>query len=65
MRKCTCIRCKAKDYVLSIYPDMDDHRVLLVAEKIVRALRSSIAESRLDPVAAPTASSSALSEDGE
>lgn len=44
MRKCTCIRCKAKDYVLSIYPDMDDSRVLLVAEKIVKALRKSIQE---------------------
>lgn len=45
-RKCTCIRCKAEEFVHGIYPKMDDHRVLEVATEIVKALRSSVAESR-------------------
>jgi len=50
-RKCTCIRCKAEDFVRSIYSQMDDKRVLAVATEIVKALHSSVAESKRDHVA--------------
>lgn len=46
--RCTCIRCKAKELVRSIYPKMHDRRVLMVATKIAKALRSSVAESACD-----------------
>jgi hypothetical protein len=42
MRKCTCIRCKAQEYVLSIYPQMDHARALLIAERITNALRDGV-----------------------
>lgn len=45
-RKCTCVRCKAKDFVLSVHPSLDDMQALAVAEKIVKALHSSIIGSR-------------------
>jgi hypothetical protein len=44
MRKCSCIRCKAKDYVLSIYPAMNGQRALLIAEKITKALHEGLDE---------------------
>lgn len=50
-KQCTCVRCKAEDFVRSIYPKMDDKRVLLVATEIVKALQSSVAESKRDCVA--------------
>ena len=46
MRKCTCIRCKAEEFVHGIYPKMDDRRVLEVATEIVKALHSSVDETR-------------------
>lgn len=45
-RHCTCVRCKAEDFVRSVYPNMDDRRVLAVATDIVKALRSSVEQSR-------------------
>ena len=50
MTKCNCVRCKAEDLVRGIYPKMDDKRVLLVATDIVKALRSSVAETRRDHI---------------
>lgn len=41
-RKCTCIRCQAEDLVRRIYPDIDDSKAKLVAEKMVKALRSVV-----------------------
>lgn len=45
-RACTCIRCKAEEFVRGVYPKMDGKRVLSVATDIVKALRSSVDESR-------------------
>jgi hypothetical protein len=45
-RICTCTRCKAEDFVRSIYPNLDDRRVLLMAQDIVKAVYASYAENR-------------------
>lgn len=39
-RKCTCPRCKAKAFVASVRPDLDDQRVLSTAEKILTVMCS-------------------------
>jgi hypothetical protein len=45
-RKCTCIRCQAEELVHNLYPKMDDRRVLLVAQDVVKAIRNSVDETR-------------------
>lgn len=45
-RQCTCVRCKAEDFVRSVYPKMDDRKVLAVATEIVKALRLEVKHER-------------------
>lgn len=45
-RQCTCVRCKAEELVRGIYPKMDEKRVLIVATAIVKAINSSVDETR-------------------
>lgn len=53
MRKCTCIRCKAQEYVLSIYPEMDKRRALLIAQDITKALRKGVEDTSKQFLAKP------------
>ena len=47
-RKCTCINCKAEDFVRGLYPKLDDRWVLHVAADIVKTMRASVSEIRRD-----------------
>lgn len=49
-RICTCARCKAEDFVRGVYPKMNDRRVLLVAQDIVKAMYASVEETRSEAI---------------
>lgn len=41
-RKCTCIRCRAKEFVSATYPSLDEMQVLAVATQITKALQRAV-----------------------
>ena len=43
---CNCTRCKAEDFVRAVYPKMNDRRVLLVAQDILKTMYASVEETR-------------------
>jgi hypothetical protein len=48
-RVCTCIRCRAKEFVSTTYPNLDDEQVLAIATQITKVLQRAAVSSQKEP----------------